>query len=85
MKKTVFSLLLGICVLLAGCNDNPDSDEMTLQQRLAYAKDGDEIDITAEKLTSIANVSLSVDKAVTIKNGSAAGSSVCNQGIGRCV
>ena len=26
MKKTVFSLLLGICVLLAGCNDNPDSD-----------------------------------------------------------
>lgn len=75
MKKTVFSLLLGICVLLAGCNDNPDSDEMTLQQRLAYAKDGDEIDITAEKLTSIANVSLSVDKAVTIKNGSAAGSS----------
>lgn len=48
---------------------------MTLQQRLASAKDGDEIDITAEKLTSIANVSLSVDKAVTIKNGSAAGSS----------
>lgn len=26
MKKTVFSLLFGICVLLAGCNDNPDSD-----------------------------------------------------------
>lgn len=48
---------------------------MTLQQRLASAKDGDEIDITEEKLTSAENVSLSVDKAVTIKNGSAAGSS----------
>lgn len=87
MKKTVFSLLLGICVLLAGCNDNPDSDPTsdnqtgggnsvtTLQVRLASAKDGDEIDITAENLTSAENVSLTVDKAITIKNGNAAGSS----------
>lgn len=48
---------------------------MNLQQRLASANEGEEIDITAENLISAENVSLTVNKAVTIKNGSAAGSS----------
>ena len=50
-------------------NDQPKT--VTLQERLASAKNGEVIDITAEGLISTENVSLPVEKAVTIKNGSA--------------
>ncbi|MBD5404502.1 MAG: hypothetical protein HDR55_05890 [Treponema sp.] len=76
MKSVVFrwtvlcAVIFGLCCI--GCTNDPDSDKtVTLQERLASAKDGDVIDITAEGLISTENVSLPVEKAVTIKNGSA--------------
>ena len=58
-------------VTVPGENPNDQPKTVTLQERLASAKDGEVIDITAEGLISTENVSLPVEKAVTIKNGSA--------------
>lgn len=61
-------------VTAPGGNPDDQPKTVTLQERLASAKDGDVIDITAEGLISTENVSLSVEKAVIIKNGNANGS-----------
>ncbi|MBD5413845.1 MAG: hypothetical protein HDR52_05430 [Treponema sp.] len=58
-------------VTVPGENPNDQPKTVTLQERLASAKNGEVIDITAEGLISTENVSLVVEKAVTIKNGSA--------------
>ncbi|MBE6347346.1 MAG: hypothetical protein E7064_00205 [Spirochaetaceae bacterium] len=83
MKKILFSVvaILSVFVFFAACDNglNPQSPSKpvgggaskTLKERINEAKSGDVIDLGKENLTIEEDVSYTIDKKLTIKNGDA--------------
>lgn len=83
MKKILFSVvaILSVFVFFAACDNglNPQSPSnpvgggasKTLKERINEAKSGDVIDLGKEDLTIEEDVSYTIDKKLTIKNGDA--------------
>lgn len=79
MKRNLFTLLTGVCilfgVLFVGCSDGSSNNDekpdvqQTLQQRISSAESGAKIDLGAENLHIDEGASYTINKALTLTNG----------------